>query len=168
MSGNLFMYAGTYADEGAARADHELVKALHAEGDIGSYDSAVITKDSKDKVHVEKDEMATRHGAWGGLAVGALVGIVFPPSVVGSALVGAAAGGVGGHLWRGMSRSDMKDIGELLDEGESALVVVGQDRIADAIDRLELHANKVLARDLEVDADDFDAEVRHALDDDAT
>jgi uncharacterized membrane protein len=55
----------------------------------------VITKDDAGKVHVNKDEMATRHGAWGGAAVGAVVGILFPPSIIGIALVGAAVGGVG-------------------------------------------------------------------------
>ena len=31
-----------------------------------------------------------------------------------AAVVGAAVGGVGGHLWRGMSRSDVKEFGELI------------------------------------------------------
>jgi uncharacterized membrane protein len=59
---------------------------------------------------VNKDEMATRHGAWGGAAVGAVVGILFPPSIIGTAIVGAAVGGVRGHLWRGMSRADVKEL----------------------------------------------------------
>jgi hypothetical protein len=32
--------------------------------------------------------MATRHGAWGGAAAGAVVGILFPPAIIGSAIVG--------------------------------------------------------------------------------
>ena len=67
------------------------------------------------KVHVNKDETSTRHGAWGGAAVGAVVGILFPPSLIGSAIVGAGVGGVGGHLWKGMSRADVKEFGELID-----------------------------------------------------
>jgi uncharacterized membrane protein len=61
-----------------------------------------VIKDSSGKVHVNKDEMATRHGGWGSAAAGAVVGILFPPALLGSAL-GAAIGGVGGHLWRGIS-----------------------------------------------------------------
>ena len=64
--------------------------------------------------------MATRHSAWGGAAVGALVGILFPPSIIGFAVVGAAVGGVGGHLWRGMSRSDVRELGEIIDSGGPA------------------------------------------------
>ncbi len=86
----------------------------------------MITKDEAGKVHVNKDEMATRHGAWGGAAAGAVIGILFPPSIIGTALVGAAVGGVSGHLWRGMSRVDVKELGDIIDEGQAALVIVGR------------------------------------------
>ncbi len=107
-SDGMFLYIGTYPSEAAARADYDVVKDLHTIDVVGTYD-AVITKDPSGKVHVNKDEMATRHGGWGGAAAGAVVGILFPPAVLGSALVGAAIGGVSGHLWRGISRSDVKD-----------------------------------------------------------
>ena len=87
---------------------------------------------------MNKDETATRHGAWGGAAVGAVVGILFPPAVIGTAVVGAAVGGVGGHLWRGMSRADVKEFGELIDSGQAALVIVGQSTLQDAIDKAQL------------------------------
>ena len=91
----VFIYVGTYQDEAAARDDYGVVKDLHAAGAVGTYDAAVVTKDDSGKVHVNKDEMATRHGAWGGAAVGAVVGILFPPSILASAAVGAAVGGAG-------------------------------------------------------------------------
>ena len=70
----VFIYIGTYPSEAAARDDYDVVKDLHAAGAVGTYDAAVVTKDDAGKVHVNKDEMATRHGAWGGAAVGAVVG----------------------------------------------------------------------------------------------
>lgn len=45
------------------------------------------------------------------------MGILFPPSIICSSVAGAAAGGLIGHLRHGMSRSDMKDLGEILDAG---------------------------------------------------
>ena len=75
---SVFVYVGTYPSEVAARADYDIVKDLHAEKMVGTYDAAVVTKDPDGKVHVNKDETATRHGAWGGAAVGAVVGILFP------------------------------------------------------------------------------------------
>ena len=158
----VFIYVGTYPSEGAARADYDVVKDLHSAGAIGTYDAAVVTKDGVGKVHVNKDEMATRHGAWGGAAVGAVVGILFPPSIIASAAVGAAVGGVGGHLWRGMSRADVKEFGEIIDEGQAALVIVGESKLQEAVQKAGLKAEKQVAKELDVSAKDVDQAVREA------
>jgi uncharacterized membrane protein len=158
----VFIYIGTYPSEGAARADYEVVKDLHAAGAVGTYDAAVVTKDNAGRVHVNKDETATRHGAWGGAAVGAVVGILFPPSIIASAAVGAAVGGVGGHLWRGMSRADVKEFGEIIDDGQAALVIVGESKLQQAMDRAELKAEKHVAKELDVSAKDVDKAVQEA------
>ena len=138
----VFIYVGTYPDEMSARDDYEIVKDLHAAGAVGTYDASVVTKDENGKVHVNKDETSTRHGAWGGAAVGAVVGILFPPSLIGSAIVGAGVGGVGGHLWKGMSRADVKEFGELIDAGEAALVIVGESTIEAALDKAGLEGRE--------------------------
>jgi uncharacterized membrane protein len=151
----VFIYIGTYPSEAAARADYDVVKELHAVGAVGSYDAA-------GKVHVNKDEMATRHGAWGGIAAGALIGILFPPSIIGTALVGGAVGGVSGHLWRGMSRSDVKELGELIDAGQAALVVIGESKLEQALAKAELRAEKHIAKELDVSAKDVHEAVQEA------
>ena len=97
-----FIYVATYPDQTAALDDYQAVKALHADGMVGAYDAAVITKDSAGKVHENKDETATRHGAWWGVAAGAAVGVLFPPAILGAAAAGGVIGGVGGHLAKGM------------------------------------------------------------------
>jgi uncharacterized membrane protein len=158
----VFIYIGTYPGEAPARADYDVVKDLHAAGAVGTYDAAVITKDSAGKVHVNKDEMATRHGAWGGAAAGAVVGILFPPSIIGTAIVGAAVGGVGGHLWRGMSRADVKEFGDIIDQGQAALVIVGESKLQQAVDKAELKAAKHIAKELDVSSKDVDKAVRQA------
>jgi uncharacterized membrane protein len=155
----VFVYVGTYPNETQARDDYQVVKDLHAAGAVGTYDAAVVTKDDG-KVHVNKDELATRHGAWGGAAVGAAIGILFPPAVIGTALVGAAVGGVGGHLWRGMSRADVKELGEVIDDGQAALVVVGESQLQQALDKAALRAEKHVAKELNVSAKDIDQAVR--------
>jgi uncharacterized membrane protein len=158
----VFIYIGTYPDEAAARADYDVVKDLHKAGAIGTYDAAVVTKDAAGKVHVNKDEMATRHGAWGGAAAGAIIGILFPPAIIGTALVGAAVGGAGGHLWRGMSRADVKEFGEIIDQGQAALLIVGESKMAQAIDKAALKAEKHIAKELGVSAKDVDQAIREA------
>ncbi len=123
----------------------------------------MVTKDENGKVHVNKDETSTRHGAWGGAAVGAMVGILFPPALIGSAVVGATAGGVGAHLWKGMSRADVKEFGELIDAGEAALVIVGESTIEAALDKADLKAEKHVAKELDdVSSKDIDQAVQEA------
>ena len=159
---SVFIYIGTYQDKAAAGDDYQVIKDLHSAGAVGTYDAAVVTKDYNGKVHVSKDEMATRHGAWGGAAVGAVLGLLFPPSIIGTAAVGAAVGGISGHLWRGMSRHDIKEFGEVIDEGTAALVVVGESKIEQAMDKAALKAEKHVAKELDVKPSDIDAAVREA------
>ena len=158
----VFIYIGTYQDEVAARNDYDIVKDLHAAGAIGTYDASVVTKDYDGKVHVNKDETSTRHGAWGGAAVGAVVGILFPPSLLAGAAVGAAVGGIGGHLWRGMSRADVKEFGELIDGGQAALVIVGESRLQEAVEKAGLQGEKHVAKELDVSKKDVDKAVQEA------
>jgi uncharacterized membrane protein len=141
----MFLYIGTYPSEAAARADYDLVKDLHAVDVVGTYDAAVVTKDSSGKVHVNKDEMATRHAA-----------------VIGTALLGGAIGAVSGHLWRGISRSDVKELGELIDDGEAALLVVGANTLAQALDEAGLKPAKHVTKQVDVSTADVDAAVKDA------
>jgi len=158
----VFLYLGTYPDEASARADYDIVKDLHLAEAVGTYDAAVVTKDEHGRVHVNKDEMATRHGGWGGLAAGAVIGILFPPSIIATAIVGGAIGGVSGHLWRGMSRSDVKELGDVIDTGQAALLIIGESTIEAALDKAELKAAKHVAKELGATAKDVDTAVRDA------
>src|SRR3984957_13377186 len=159
---SIFIFIGTYPDEAQAKDDYRVGKDLHSAGAGGTYDAAVVTKAANGKVHVNKDEMATRHGAWGGAAAGAVVGILFPPSIIGTALVGAAIGGVGGHLWRGMSRADVKELGDIIDAGQAALIIVGERPIESAIEKAQLKADKHVAKELDVSSKDVDQAVQEA------
>ena len=114
----VFLYAAIYDEIADAEADYEAVFDLHAAGAIGTFDSAVIRKEDDGKVRVTKTEKPTQHGAWTGAGVGALVGILFPPALIGSAIVGAGAGGLTGHLARGISRGDLKELGDELERGQ--------------------------------------------------
>ena len=89
----VFLYAAVYDEIDDAEADYEAVFDLHAAGAIGTFDSAVIRKEADGKVRVTKTEKPTQHGAWTGAGVRALVGIIFPPAIIGSAIVGAGARG---------------------------------------------------------------------------
>ena len=158
-----FIYVATYPDEIAALDDYQTVKGLHAGGLVGAYDAAVVTKDAKGKVHENKDETATRHGAWWGVAAGAAVGVLFPPAILGAAAVGGVIGGVSGHLAKGMSRSRAKELGDFIDPGEAGLVVVGETKVKAAVQKAVRKAEKQADEQLAVDPKDIDQALEHVV-----
>jgi uncharacterized membrane protein len=160
-----FVYVATYPDEMAAREDYQVVKDLHHGGLVGAYDAAVITKDSRGKVHENKDETATRHGAWWGVAAGAAVGVLFPPSVLATAAAGGVIGGVSGHLAKGMSRSRAKELGDFIDPGQAGLIVVGEGKVEQAIHQAVTRAEKETAEQLDVDPKHIDKTLQQAVSD---
>ena len=162
-SGGTFVLVATYPDEATAREDYQVVKDAHAAGLVGSYDAAVVTKDASGKVHENKDETATRHGAWWGVAAGAALGVIFPPSVLGAAAVGGVAGGVSGHLARGMSRSEAKQLGDFIGPGQAGLVIVGENKVEDAIKKSVTRAEKQTAQELDVDPKDVDKALQETV-----
>lgn len=153
---DLFLYAASYPDMETAQLDYEAVKDLHAEGVIGTYDAAIVYKDADGKVHVHKHEKSTQHGAWTGVAVGAVVGVIFPPSVIGAAVVGGTAGGLIGHFRGGLSRDDAKEIASLVDEDGIVLLVVGQSKLKEYIDKAVTHAQREVQKQVKGDIKDFD------------
>jgi len=162
-SDGTFVLVATYPSEMQAREDYDGIKQAHAAGLIGSYDAAVVTKDMSGKVHENKDETATRHGAWWGIAAGAAVGVLFPPSILASAAVGGVIGGVSGHLAKGMSRSDAMELGDMIDPGQAGLVVVGESKVEESIKRAVTRAEKQTARELDVSPKEVDRVLQDSI-----
>ena len=158
----VFLFLATYDTEADARLDYEAVKELHALGVVGTYDAAVITKDADGKVKVSKHEKSTQHGASTGVAVGAVASILFPPSLIVSAAAGGLAGGVIGHLWRGMSRKDVMELGELLDEGAAALVVIGKSTLEKTLEKAVTRASRTVEREIKADQKELEKELKQA------
>jgi len=158
----VFVYAATYGSYDDCLDDYDVLLEAHAAKLVGTYDVALIRKDDQGKIHVEKHEKPTQHGAWGGIAVGALVGVLFPPSVLGAAAVGGLAGGIGGHLKKGMSGDDAKELGELLESGQSALIVIGESRVEEQLDKALTRAGKSIEKELDADAKEVERELKEA------
>jgi uncharacterized membrane protein len=159
---HVFVFLATYDTEADAKLDYDAVKDLHSAGVVGTYDAAVITKDAEGKVKVHKHEKPTQHGAWTGVAVGAVVGILFPPGLLIDIALGGLAGGVVGHLWNGMSRKDVMELGELMDDSSAALLIVGKSKLDKALEKAVTRANKVIEKEVKADIKELDKEVKAA------
>ena len=174
MAVDTFMaYVGVYPSVAAAEEDYDLVKDLHTEaGLIDAYDAAVIERRDDGKVKItRKHETPTRVGGVLGGGVGLATGLVvalFPFAALGGGLLaattagGAVLGAVAGHAAAGLSRSDLKELGEHLDAGQAGLVVVGVSDMGAKIERAMAHAEKVQAKQLKVDNAEIEADARSA------
>ena len=169
----LMAYVGVYDRVADAEADYDVVKALHTEaGLIDAYDAAVVERrdDGKTKI-VRKHETPTRVGGVLGGGLGLATGLVvalFPFAAIGGGLLaattagGALLGAVAGHASAGMSRHDLKELGEHLDSGQAGLVVVGVSDMAAKIEREMRHAEKVEKKQLHVDVEDIERDATSA------
>jgi uncharacterized membrane protein len=157
----LMVYVGAYDRVEDAEADYQLVKDLHVEaGLIDAYDAAVIERrDDKTKI-VKKHETPTRVGGVLGGGIGLATGLVvalFPFAAVGGGLIagttagGAILGAVAGHAAAGLSRHDLKELGEHLDAGQAGLVVVAVADVGAKVERAMKHAAKLEQRELKAD-----------------
>ena len=166
----LFVIAGAYDDVDAAVADYEAVKALYHEVKAShDFDASVIAKDADGKVRiVRKHEQPTRHGAAVGLGWGLAVGVaavLFPPVGIGIAAAGATGatiGGVAGHVSGGVSRKDLKDLGETLDAGQAGLIAVYETNLAEQVAASIKAANRVISRQTDMAADQLAADIERA------
>ena len=89
--------------------------------------------------------------------------VIFRPAVLGAAAVGGAVGAVGGHLAKGMSRSEAKQLGDFIDPGQAGLVVVGESKVEDAIKKAVARAEKETAQDLDVNPKDIDRALQETV-----
>ena len=91
-----------------------------------------------------------------GLATGLVVAL-FPFAAVGGGLLagttagGAILGAVAGHAAAGMSRHDLKELGEHLDAGQAGLVVVAIADMGAKVEQAMKRAAKVQQKRLEAD-----------------
>ena len=164
-----FVFVGTYGDVADAEADYEAIKDLHTEaGIVDAYDAALVVRRDDGKVKItKKHETPTRVGGVLGGGVGLATGLVialFPAAAIGGGLLlattagGAVVGAVAGHAAAGMSRSDLKELGEALDADTAGVVVVGVSDMEAKIRSAMKKAEKLEAKQLKADAKAIEAD----------
>jgi uncharacterized membrane protein len=159
----LVVIANQYDREADALADFDDLRKLYDEEEIGeTFDAAVLTRKANGKVEIAKRVAGpTRHGASVGLGSGLALGAalaLFPAISLAGALVaggtlGAGAGAIAGHMVSGMSRSDLKELGELLDNGTSGLVVVAATNVETMVEDATKRAKRRTKAQLQADVD---------------
>jgi uncharacterized membrane protein len=122
----LDLYIAAYDDEGAAKADWDAVKALARDDVIKVKGMVLVSRDADDgKIHVKDNAHDVGKGAAIGAVGGLIVGLIFPPSLLASAVVGAGlGGGAGAILEHGYKREIKADVEDALPPGSSGIVAI--------------------------------------------
>jgi uncharacterized membrane protein len=122
---NVEVFVATYGTEDGAAAAVKDFQAAQRDGAIDLIDAAVI-------VHTADGKKWAKRGA----IAGGVVGLIFPPSIIVSAVVGGGAGGIWGKIRdKGFKDEDLKEIGNSLPPGSSAIIAVAEDRMVEQLER---------------------------------
>jgi len=132
-----------YDDADAAESDWAEVEKYAEWGVLDLADAALVARHDDGTTPLKRHS----HRGWGNAAVaGAMVGILFPPSVLASAAVGAAGGSIVATLNRSLDRHDIHEMGEVMGQGTIALVVLTSTDTAGALPGILKQATRSLTK----------------------
>jgi uncharacterized membrane protein len=148
----VYVYIAGFGSVEDARSDFKEVKRLNQEGKLDSLDAALVFKDEDGKVHLRKREHRTVQGVWRGFAAGALVGVLLPPAMPVTATMNATRAGSMAYMIKGMPRGKVKELGEALEAGEAALVLLSGSPVEAQLDSTLTRADRKVEERLGIGA----------------
>ncbi len=168
--GGYTLVVADFDDTDAAWTAYEFLKSIE-DGRTLEIESAVVVKRGSDgKLEIQK---ATDHSTGRGLAWGAIggvaLGVIFPPSIIGSALVLGAAGAASGKLRELHHRSELaNELEDAILPGHSGIIVLVSDpgvlKIRKALDKanrvVESAVDDVVAKDIKAAAKEADEQAK--------
>ena len=125
------VFVATYGTESEAGEALRDFQSAERAGSIDLIDGAVVVHEEGGKVEFEETaDPSGKKWAKRGAIAGGVVGLIFPPSIIGTAIVGAAGGGVWGKVRdKGFKDEDLRAIGDSMPPGTSAIIAVAEDRM---------------------------------------
>ena len=124
--GSLQVIMATFPDGESASDALENLSQRVKDGEINIVDAAVIEKDMDEKIHVnDTGDVSTGKGAAIGGIIGGVLGLIAGPA--GAVILGGTGAVIGGALTRGdegMSDESLREIGEGLKSGTSAVIAI--------------------------------------------
>ncbi len=119
-----------YKDVVRAERDWGELETAAKAGEIKIADGALVQNRDGEVVIMQRES----HHGWGkGAVVGAIIGIIFPPSIIASAAVGAGGGALITRIHRRLGRGKVLELGRTFDSGGFAIIVAYPSEFADAV-----------------------------------
>lgn len=120
------LMAAKYPNAEHAKTILDMLESMHRALTIDLEDAVMITRepDGKIKTH-ETTDVSTRKGAKRGLIAGGVLGLIFPPSLIATALAGGGIGALWGKIKdSGVKHDDIKDLADSLTGDQAAIIVL--------------------------------------------
>ena len=156
-----------FADTASAWQAYEDLKEVE-DGRTVAIEGVVVVKRGEDgKLDIQKStDHSTRSGLRWGLVGGIALGIVFPPSILGSAAVLGSTGAAAGKIRQLHHRHDLaEDLADSIAPGHSGIVALVSDPRAVKIRQALALADAIVEHTIdEVAADDIKAAAKEAAD----
>ena len=148
------VFVAAFGTEGGAGEALKDFRSAERAGAINLIDGAVIVHKADGKVdYQETADPSGKTWAKRGAIAGGVVGLIFPPSIIGTAIVGAAGGGAWGKVRdKGFKDEDLRAIGDSIPAGSSAIIAIAEDRVIEQLENGIEGYNKIARHAVNADA----------------
>ena len=160
------LFIADFNDTSVAHEAYEALKSLEDGRHFAIDGVIVVNRDADGKLEIEKaTDHSTKKGMKWGLVGGAALGLVFPPSIIGSAVALGAGGAALGKAHQLHDKIGLeKDLSDAVAPGHSGIVALVSDpgavQIREALAKangiVEHAVNEVTAKDIRAIADEVE------------
>ena len=158
-----------FSDTAMAWEAYEALKSVEDGRTVEIEGVVVVTRSADGTLEIQKaTDHSTKSGLKWGLVGGIALGVIFPPSILGSAAVAGSAGALAGKLRQRHHHSDLeKQLENAVPPGHSGLLALVSDpgavRIRQALDMADAIVESAIDK---VEADDIKAAAKQAQEED--
>jgi uncharacterized membrane protein len=123
---NYEIMMAVFPTEDGAQAAVDELEAMAKNDTIEIVDAAVLVREADGDTKIQQHSLpSVKKGAKWGAVIGGVAGLIFPPSIIGGALLGAGLGAGGAKLGKmALESDDLKEAANDLEPGTSAFVAV--------------------------------------------
>jgi uncharacterized membrane protein len=151
MDNTLHLTIGVYQTSDDAKDILNTLQSMEKQGTLKITDAAMMTKSEDGKLHVqETEDLTARKGAKRGALIMGAVGLVFPPSLIASAILGGGIGAlIGKFRDSGVKKDQMERVAYKLKPGMAAVCVLASADAQDTVDAtLKAHDGEITMYDM--------------------
>lgn len=144
-----------YPNETGAKQVLDTLEQMERDGAVHVVDAAVLVKEPDGKAKITDTARRSRRRSLGaGAIAGGVLGLIFPPSLLVGAGLGAAVGGIVGALRHrdAFSNAEMRQAAESMAPGTSAIVAVVEERWLDQLRKAAQGYDRLVTQGLEAEA----------------